>query len=130
MILNIEDPLPAAALMPCTDAEVLLVASSSPASITGAYTHVKQMVNARGISNFRVLFGGVTDEQESRLAFDKLAATAGRFLRARLELGGLVPPGNSRRAGAAQGASPAYQHLIAGLPAWNLFESSANAATH
>jgi flagellar biosynthesis protein FlhG len=134
VIFNIEDPLTAAELMPCVDAEVLLVANASAASITGAYTHVKQMVHARGIANFRVLIGGVIDEVESRLAFEKLAATAGRFLRARLELGGMVPgvghAASGRKTGDRAGAGNAYQHLIAGLPAWNLFESSANAATH
>ncbi len=133
VIFNIEDPLTAAELMPCVDAEVLLVANASAASITGAYTHVKQMMNARGIANFRVLVGGVIDEVESRLAFEKLAATAGRFLRARLELGGMVPGGEQargRKTADRAGVGRAYEHLIAGLPAWNLFESSANAATH
>jgi flagellar biosynthesis protein FlhG len=133
VIFNIEDPLSAAELMPCVDAEVLLVANASAASITGAYTHVKQMMNARGIANFRVLVGGVIDEVESRLAFEKLAATAGRFLRARLELGGMVPGGEQttgRKTADRAGVGRAYEHLIAGLPAWNLFESSANAATH
>ena len=134
VILNIEDPLTAAELMPCVDAEVLLVANASNASITGAYAHVKQMVLARGIVNYRVLICGVDDECESRRAFEKLAATAGRFLRARLNLGGLVPSsrhlGGASKNGDKAPAARAFQQLVAGLPAWNLFESSVNAATH
>ncbi|MFM9971114.1 MAG: hypothetical protein ACKVQK_22200 [Burkholderiales bacterium] len=144
VILHIEDASIAAALLPSPDAEVLLVAGADPAAMTGAYTHAKQMSMARGISNYRVLLCDAESESQAREAFDKLSATAGRFLNANLQWGGaipcLAPPGGNRApgargalGGAASSGDPAstvFQQLVAAMPAWNLFESSAGAATH
>jgi flagellar biosynthesis protein FlhG len=134
VILNIEDPTSAAELMPCVDADVMLVAAPSAASMTGAYSHVKQLVLARNIVNYRVLISGVQSEPETQRTFEKLASTAGKFLRARLQLGGSVPgdshSASMRKAESGSPAASAFQHLVAGLPAWNLFESTANASPH
>jgi hypothetical protein len=128
VVLNIDDAAVAARLMPQPDAEVLLVSAASAASITGAYAHVKQMMQAGGISNYRVLLADGEGLPESRHSFEKLASTARRFLRARLEFGGELPrqrDANRRTGQATPGA--AMRRIAASLSEWNLFEPGAMA---
>ncbi|MDH4192251.1 MAG: hypothetical protein OEW21_18845, partial [Betaproteobacteria bacterium] len=73
VLLNVETPEIAAQLLPSTEGEVLLVATTAPGSVTGAYTHIKQLVRARGLTHYRVLLADTPDAIEGRRVLEHMA---------------------------------------------------------
>ncbi|MDH4192196.1 MAG: hypothetical protein OEW21_18565, partial [Betaproteobacteria bacterium] len=58
---------------------------------TGAYTHIKQLVRARGLTHYRVLLADTPDAIEGRRVLEHMAGVAGRFLGAHIVHGAIVP---------------------------------------
>ena len=133
VIVNIDDPALAGALLPATDGEVLLVATPAAESITGAYTHIKQLAKHCGLTRYRLLVGDVQAAGDPRAVAENMAAAARRFLSARLTYGGCVPRDpNMRHAERARSsvvrsapqssAALAFRRIAADIPAWISFE--------
>ncbi|APD13704.1 MinD/ParA family ATP-binding protein [Pandoraea pulmonicola] len=70
--------------------DVLVVLGREPASITGAYSWIKQAHYEYALAQFRVLVNRAEDV-EARVVCRNLATTASRYLAVSLELAGHVP---------------------------------------
>lgn len=70
--------------------DVLVVLGCEPASITGAYSWIKQAHYEYALAQFRVLVNRAED-MEARVVCRNLATTASRYLAVSLELAGHVP---------------------------------------
>jgi flagellar biosynthesis protein FlhG len=102
-----------------TDAADLIALSPSAAAITGAYATMKALAQARERREFRVIVHDVPSEGAARALFDSVAATAGRFLAARLDYRGAIP-----RAQTARERGPARRQALLRL-AENLLPAAA-----
>ena len=110
--------------------DVLVVLGCEPASITGAYSWIKQAHFEYALAQFRVLVNRAED-LEARVVCRNLATTASRYLAVSLELAGHVPL--DRQVGRARQlartvvdafpmapAAVAYRQLAAQVTHWPL----------
>ena len=77
--------------------EIVVVVSSEPASITAAYSLIKNISGDHGKQQFRVLVNQVGAETEARMIFDNMARVASRYLSVSLDFMGFVPPDDKLR---------------------------------
>jgi flagellar biosynthesis protein FlhG len=97
--------------------EIVVMVSSEPASITAAYSLIKNMSGDHGKQQFRVLVNQVGAESEARMIFDNMARVASRFLSVSLDFLGFVPPDDKLR-----------QSLRSGSPVIEAFPAATSAA--
>ncbi len=133
VIVNIDEPILASALLPAGEGEVLLVVSGDAPSVTGAYAHIKQLSRRGGPARYRVLVGDADEAGDPEAVARNMARVARRFLSATLTYGGSVPrdPQLQRaeralasvvRSAPQSPAARAYRRLAQGIPDWNSFE--------
>ncbi len=133
VLLNVESPEIAARVLPAGEGEVLLIASTAPESVTGAYAHIKQLVRTRGLARFRVLLADSADAANGRRVLDNIAAVARRFLGAQIAPAAIVPRDPRWRSAAGRDgalvlrapeapAARVLRRLASDIEAWRLIE--------
>lgn len=80
------------------DADVLLAIEPTAAGLTGAYAQIKALARWRGQRTFDVVVHRAPSDAMAQAAFDRVAATARRFLAADLDYRGAIPAAPATRA--------------------------------
>ncbi len=80
-------------------AEILLVMTPEPTSLTDSYSLLKTLRRnpkyERGLNNIKVITNKVTSNEEGRKLFDKLNLVVERFLKIKIEYLGMIPTDDS-----------------------------------
>lgn len=107
MVLVDAAPVRASRLLSLTASshEIVVMVSSEPASITAAYSLIKNISGDHGKQQFRVLVNQVSAETEAQMIFDNIARVASRYLSVPLDFIGFVPPDDKLRQSIRSGRS-------------------------
>jgi len=136
VLVNMDDPLLAATLMPGTEGEMFLTTCASPGSITGAYALIKQLSRQRDLHRYRLLVCDVPGHADAQSIARNIDSVARQFLSARLTYAGCIPRDpNLGQAGRRcdpvvrkapnSGAAIAYRRIAAEIAGWNSFSINA-----